>query len=168
MPRQVSSCLRNYPRRAPPHSRTWGRMGTCRFFLLCALTLSNHTLPSCTCRSSKYRFCFPGDSNTIPDDTKLGSYIASIGKVGLFCIWHGITVILPVCRMLKHSKTRKKIRRLRDSHCPTDQTLRSDLRRCRCQRETHLRPSQPHYPTDNLGKGTRRHVRAWLECRYVE
>ena len=144
-------------------------MGTCGFFQLCALTLFH--LPGY--RSSKYRFCFPGDSNTIPDDTKLGSYITSIGKVSLFSIWHGITkvdVIIPGCRTLKHFKTRKKIRRLRHSYCPTGQKRRSIkiLWGQGCQREAHLCRPQHHFPTDILRKGTHWHVRAWLECRYVE
>ncbi len=35
-------------------------------------------------RSSKYRFCFPGDSNTIAESTQLGNYILSTPKVRIF------------------------------------------------------------------------------------
>ena len=112
--------------------------------------LNIHSLPV-ICRSSKYRFCFPGDSNAISEDTTLGSYIASIEKVGLFSIWHGMTkinVIIPGCRTLPHSEQQQQKRRLRHSNCSTDQTRPSDLRWRRYQREVHLCRPQHHYPTD--------------------
>ena len=152
---------------APGLEDEWEPVGSFYFAPWPYLTV--HSLPL-ICRSSKYRFCFPGDGNTISEDTPLGSYIASIEKVGFLCIWHGITrvnVIILGCRTLKHFERQTTRRRLRYSYCPTDQT-RHSVRRCRCQREAHLcRPSH-RFPTDIHGKGSHRHVRAWLECRFVE
>ena len=119
-------------------------------------------------RSSKYRFCFPGDSNTIAESTQLGNYILSTPKVRIFCsCLNDIAIQIIHYRMLLHSNNQMKTRRLLHSSYPIEQTRHQDLiSKLVYNREASV-PSTA-YLTDNLGKGTCRHVRARLECRYAE